>query len=130
MRWVGSSDLQIRHIGGCTVARFPREVDLGNTAGIRGTMLRLLNIGVPALIADLSGCRFCDSGGVDALLRAHLRATALKVPFLVVLPVDGPVRTICQITGIVRKIPHATSLAEGLEALQPLPGAVPRPSMN
>ncbi|MGI8332490.1 STAS domain-containing protein [Actinomadura scrupuli] len=117
MRRATPGDLQVRRTGEHAVAVFPAEVDGTNAPGIRIALLRLLGSGVPAVIVDLSACRFCDANGVEALLRAHIRATTLTIPLHVVLPEGGQVRAVCRSTGVTRTVALAADVAEAEAAI-------------
>ncbi|MFD0904968.1 STAS domain-containing protein [Actinomadura sediminis] len=103
----------------CGTLTFPAEVDLGNAAAILGQAAALLDSGVPALIIDLSDCAFCDSSGLNVVLRSQMRATELGVPMWVVLPSRGVVRRISEIAGLQRRVAIAPDLATAREALAP-----------
>lgn len=117
MRRAIPDDLQVRQTGEYAVAAFPAEVDATNAPGIRGALLRLIGGGVSAVILDLSACRFCDANGVEALMRAHIRATSLEIPLRVVLPESGQVRAVCRITGVTRTVALAADVAEAEAAI-------------
>ncbi|MQY04692.1 STAS domain-containing protein [Actinomadura macrotermitis] len=102
-----SSTTHVERTADAAVLYFPPEVDLANADDLRSGALRLLNRGVPALVMDLIGCRFCDSSGVNVILRAHIRAKALGTPLYVRLPATGLVRRICDIAGVTRLVPLA-----------------------
>lgn len=94
----------------CLVITYPAEVDPDNATKIRERLLQVLNSGVRALVLDLSRTVFCDSSGVNAILRAYVRAKAAHIPFLVVLPAHGQVRTVCEITGVSKLTEVAPSV--------------------
>ncbi|MBE1537206.1 STAS domain-containing protein [Actinomadura algeriensis] len=99
---------------------FPAEVDLGNGEAIHRQAVALLDSGVPALIIDLSDCAFCDSSGLNVILRSQVRATELGVPMWVVLPSRGIVRRISEIAGLQRRVAIAPDIATAREALAPV----------
>lgn len=110
MRTGTPADLVVEHTADCVVITMPAEIDLDNEAGIRNRLLRLLNTAIPALVLDLSGTVFCDSCGVNAILRAHIRAQAAGIPLWVVVPEHGPVRNVCDITGVTKIVEVAPSV--------------------
>ncbi|OLT30552.1 hypothetical protein BJF79_38685 [Actinomadura sp. CNU-125] len=99
---------------------FPVEVDLGNADTIDRQARALLDSGVPALIIDLSDCAFCDSNGLNVIVRSQMRATELGVPMWVVLPPRGIVRRISDVTGLQRRVAIAPDIATAREALAPV----------
>lgn len=117
MRTEAPVHLTMWQTGECLVITFPAEVDPDNATKIRDRLLQVLNRGVEALVLDLSETTFCDSSGVNAILRAYVRAKAAHIPFLVVLPDHGPVRTVCEITGVSKIAEVAASVAEARRRL-------------
>ncbi|MFG2091573.1 MULTISPECIES: STAS domain-containing protein [unclassified Spirillospora] len=87
-----------------TVLVFPDQVDIANAPALRARVLQLLNQGTRSLELDLTQCSFCDSSGVDVILRSHLRATALGAHLAIRLPPTGVVARVCQITGVTRAV--------------------------
>lgn len=106
----------------CGVLSFPAEVDLSNGDVILAQAERLLDAGTPALIIDLTGCTFCDSSGLNVILRSQTRASELGVPMWVVLPHRGVVRRVSDVAGLPRRVAIAPDVATAREAL-----AVPAP---
>ncbi|GAA2438146.1 hypothetical protein GCM10010191_61620 [Actinomadura vinacea] len=108
---------RISETTGPAVVRFPAEVDLSNGDLLLTEALRRLREGAPALVMDLGGCSFCDSSGPNAIFRAKVRADAMGVPLLVVLPRTGLVRRICDIAGVTRRVPTASDMESALAML-------------
>jgi len=96
----------------------PHEVDAANAPQIRDGLLTLLNKGSGPLIIDLSGTRFCDCAGARAIARANQRAVGLRTRVWVVLPADGPVRKIAELTGLTRRLPVVSSVTAAHEAMR------------
>jgi anti-sigma B factor antagonist len=55
--------------------------------------------GVGVVVADMSGTRFCDTSGIDALVMAHKRAQASNTGFRVAAG-PGEVRHVLEILGL------------------------------
>lgn len=106
--------------GRCAVVRFPDEVDVATAPRLRERLLILLNRGADGIIADLGATRFCDSTGLSVLLRARTRANAMGTPMGVVLPDDGPVRKVFDVTGVADLFPTAGSARRLLTELTPV----------
>ena len=104
----------------CAVVRFPPEVDAAAAPRLREHMLILLNRGAGGIIADLSGTRFCDSTGLSVLLRARTRANAMGTPIGLVLPDDGPVRKVFDVSGVGELFPRAATPQHVLGELAPV----------
>lgn len=111
--------------------RLPAEVDITNADAIREDMLSLINQGAAVLIADLSVTTFCDSAGVNALVRAYKRARASGA--VVRLVVTAPaVQRVLSLIGVDQFIVSYPTVAAALGALgdpggQGSSGGEPRP---
>jgi anti-anti-sigma factor len=68
--------LPVSWSGRVAVVRMPEELDTTIADEVREELLAVLNQGPPALVLDMTRTTFCDSSGVNALVRARLRATA------------------------------------------------------
>src|SRR3954453_10835157 len=90
----------------------PREIDLSNGPSIGQQVLVLLNAGADPLILDLSGTRFCDSQGVNLIVRAIVRARGLHSRLVLVIPEGGGPRRVLDIYGLTRFLPTAPNLDE------------------
>jgi anti-anti-sigma factor len=102
---------------GLTVGIFPAEVDVSNASAIRDRLLGLLDSGAGPLVLDLAETRFCDCAGVGAIIGVEQRAIAWRTRICLVLPPDGTVRRIAEITGLTRRLTVTTSLSSAREAL-------------
>src|ERR1700683_458404 len=63
-------------LGEAAMITLPEEIDISNSEQVREELLSLLNRGPAVLIVDMAETTFCDSACVNALVRAHKRATA------------------------------------------------------
>jgi anti-sigma B factor antagonist len=100
-------------LGGAAVITLPEEIDLSNSDQVRDELLSLLNRGPSVLIVDMAGTTFCDSAGVNALVRAHKRATANDAEIRLVVASPG-VQRVLAITGIDRLITVYPNLTDSL----------------
>ncbi|MFS2294870.1 MAG: STAS domain-containing protein [Actinomadura sp.] len=99
--------------GGATVRRtnqdatlcFPGEADVRNCDDLHALSRQLLDEGLRSLVLDLSDCHFCDSSGINVILRAYVRARKVGTLLSVRLPEQGMVRRTCSIAGVTRMIP-------------------------
>ena len=108
--------------GGVHVVVAPEEIDITNAAVLRAALLEASS-GCRSVVVDMSGTYFCDSAGLNVLVRAHDRATSDGGQLGLVM--DGAdVRRIFVITGIDRVIPIFPSRADALTGLA---AAVPEP---
>jgi anti-sigma B factor antagonist len=100
-------------IGGVTVVVTPEEIDITNAAGLRAALLEASAHGRGTLVVDMSGTQFCDSSGINVLVRAHTRVKDDDGELMLVLPANAVLRVFA-ITGIDRMIPAFSSLEEAL----------------
>ena len=84
------------------VVRLPGEIDVTNASDVLAQVTAALAPGVSVVIADLTGTRFCDSAGLRHLLLAHRQAARAGAQLRLVIPPDGPVGRITELTGINR----------------------------
>lgn len=105
--------MEFTTLGGATVQRtnqnaillFPEEADVRNCDDLHTASRRLLDEGVLSLILDLTGCHFCDSSGLNVILRTYVRAKTVGTRLSIRLPEQGMVRRTCSIAGVTRMIP-------------------------
>jgi anti-sigma B factor antagonist len=105
-------------LSGVRVVTAPEEIDITNAAGLRAALLEAA--GSRTLVVDMARTQFCDSAGLNVLVRAHKRARAEGGELLLVICAAAVLR-IFAITGIDRLIPNFPDLDQ---ALAP-PPAVP-----
>jgi anti-sigma B factor antagonist len=102
-------------LGQAAVATLPMEIDIANSDQVREDLLTVLNRGPTVLVVDMAGTTFCDSAGVNALVRAHKRAAASGVRMRLV--VSAPtVQRVLAITGVDRLIGTYPTVAAALIA--------------
>lgn len=102
-------------LGEAAVITLPEEIDISNSEQVREELLSLLNRGPAVLIVDMAETTFCDSAGVNALVRAHKRATANGAEIRLVVASLG-VQRVLAITGVDRLIPVYPSMTASLAA--------------
>lgn len=78
------------------VITLPGEIDMGNADRVSEELNAAFGPGVDVVIADMSGTRFCDTSGIQALVMAHKRAKASNTQFRVVAG-PGEVRQVLEI---------------------------------
>jgi anti-sigma B factor antagonist len=99
------------------VVTLPVEIDIANADRVRDDLLSILNRGAATLIVDMGGTTFCDSAGVNALVRAHKRATANDSDMRLVVGAPA-VRRVLDITGVDHLIDIYPSVAASLAGVQ------------
>jgi anti-anti-sigma factor len=107
-------------VGGVPVVTAPEEIDITNAAGLRAALLEAAVHGSRTLVVDMAQTQFCDSAGLNVLVRAHKRARAEGGELLLVICATAVLR-IFAVTGIDHLIPNFPNLEQ---ALAPAP-AVP-----
>lgn len=101
-------------LGRTAVISLPVEIDITNAGAVREDLLSLLNREPATLIVDMGGTTFCDSVGVNALVRAHRRATASETQIRLVATAPAVLRVLA-ITGVDRLMKVYPSVAEALD---------------
>ena len=107
-------------INGVPVVTAPAEIDI-TIAGQLRVVLHSAARMQPTIVVDMTLTRFCDSAGLNVLVRAHTQAQAEGGELRLVIRQGGPVSRIFALTGADRVIPVFGSLDE---ALAPRPGTV------
>jgi anti-sigma B factor antagonist len=103
------------------VATLPVEIDIANADQVRDNLLSVLDRGAATLIVDMGGTTFCDSAGLNALVRAHKRATANGSKMRLVVSAPA-VQRVLAITGVDHLMDIYPSVAASLSgADQPGP---------
>jgi len=112
-------------IGGVPVVNAPQEIDAASAGSFRNIVLHAASSGdAGVVVVNMTGTRFCDSSGVNALVCAHKQAVAEGGELLLVRPASAAVLRVFVINGLDRLIPHFANLNEGLEQAH---AVVPRP---
>jgi anti-anti-sigma factor len=107
---------RFRIASGVPVIATPAEIDVASAYQLHAALLQATAGGHATVVVDLAGTRFCDSAGLNLLLRAHKRARAEGGELRLVIPAGVPVLRIFTVTGLGRVIPQFDSLGEALAA--------------
>jgi anti-sigma B factor antagonist len=114
-------------VGRVAVVSLPAEIDLVNADQVREDLLSLLNRSPATLIVDMGSTTFCDSAGVNALVRAYKRARASGAGMRLVVTAPN-VQRVLAITGMDSLVDIYLSVAAALAAAgQPAQGGEPQP---
>jgi anti-sigma B factor antagonist len=100
-------------VSGVPVVTAPEEIDVTNAAWLRSVLLEAAAPGHATLVVDMSQTLFCDSAGLNVLVRAHQRAETTGGQVRLVISTTD-VRRIFTVTGIDRVIPSFPSLQQAL----------------
>ena len=114
-------------INGVPVVAAPAEIDITTAEQLQAVLVATAGAGRPAVVVDMTRTVFCDSSGLHTLLRAHKRAMADGGEVRLVVPADGAVPRIMNLTGLNCCIRCFSSLAE---AMMPTPPAAVQHSLG
>jgi anti-sigma B factor antagonist len=104
-------------LGRTAVISLPVEIDITNAGQVREDLLSVLNREPGTLIVDMGGTTFCDSAGVNALVRARRLATASEADIRLVVAAPGVLRVLA-ITGVDHLMKIYPSVAVALETIE------------
>ncbi|WP_051709114.1 STAS domain-containing protein [Streptomyces sp. NRRL S-350] len=93
---VAVDDVVLDQDGPVRVVTVSGELDHDTADGLRTALARPLEGGVRRLVVDLADLRFCDSTGLNILLRAHLDTEAAGLR----LDLAGPSATLLRLLAI------------------------------
>jgi len=106
---------QLSHVNGVPVVRAAVEVDATNAQDLRSAIVAALAAGAERLIVDMSQTEFCDSTGLNVLVRAHKRLAEAGGELLLVASEPTLLR-IFKVTGMDTMFHLFASLDEALVA--------------
>jgi anti-sigma B factor antagonist len=101
------------------VVRLPAEVDYVGAEQVSQDLVAAFADGITTVIADFTGCRFCDTAGLGAMVVAYKLATARSVAFRLVVP--SKLVRIFALTGLATVLAIYPTLTAALAAGQ-VPG--------
>src|SRR5690349_3697751 len=110
----------VEMVSGVPVVTAPEEIDITNAAGLRAALLEAAAQGGGTLVVDMAQTQFCDSAGLNLLVRAHDRAQADGGELMLVIGGSAVLR-IFAVTGIGHLIPSFPSLERALAAAPAVP---------
>jgi anti-sigma B factor antagonist len=106
----------VRRAGGAVVIVLPAEIDVTNADQVGVNLDRALDAGTEVLVVDMTATEFCDSAGVQALVRAVHRAAA-GGSGLRLAAGTHPVRRVLELTGADQVIDTYPDLAAATHGL-------------
>lgn len=121
------ANFPVEVISGVPVVAAPEEIDITNAARLRSVLLEAAAPGHATLVVDMSQTLFCDSAGLNVLVRAHQRAQAKGGQVRLVISTPD-VRRIFTLTGIDHVVPSFPDLGQALEPA--LPAAIHPPAAS
>ena len=114
-------------VSGVPVVTAPEEIDITNAARLRAALLEAAAHGSRTLVVDMAQTQFCDSAGLNVLVRAHKRAQADGGELLLVICTAAVLR-IFAVTGIDHLIPNLPNLEQALPPAPAVPDLTSPPS--
>ena len=90
-------------LGQVAVVTVPAEIDISNADNVRDDLLSVVKDGPAALVVDMSETTFCDSAGVNSLVRVYQQALAVSAAVRLVVRASA-VQRVLAITGVDRLI--------------------------
>jgi anti-sigma B factor antagonist len=100
-------------VGGRAVVTAPAQIDITVAEQLR-TALLTAERDEPTVVVDMTRTQFCDSAGLNVLVRAHKRAVAEGGELRLAVAPAGTVARVLSLTCLDRVIPCFSSLAEAL----------------
>ncbi len=101
----------LRIIGGVAVVSAPEEIDISNAAEFRSALQSAA--GHPMIVADLSSTEYCDSSGLNVLVRALRRAQEQGGELRLVAGTSAVLR-ILNVTGVGKILKVYANLEDAL----------------
>jgi anti-sigma B factor antagonist len=108
----------VEMVSGVPVVVAPDEIDISNAGLLRSALLDAGAAGDRGLVVDMSRTQFCDSSGLNVLVRAHQRAETHGGQVRLVMTGAGVLR-IFVVTGVDRVIPIFGSVEEAVAQSAP-----------
>lgn len=102
---------------GMPIVTGPAEIDISNAGELRAALLSAAS-GHPTIVVDLSRTEFCDSSGLNVLVRAMKRAQASGGELRLVVSAPSVVR-ILAVTGVDNLFRTFATLSEALTEDRP-----------
>jgi anti-sigma B factor antagonist len=87
------------------IIALPPEMDLTNASDVLELITAACAPGVPVVIADLTSTSFCDSSGLQQLIKAGHKAAANGTELRLAIAPGGAVSRIIKLTGISQYLP-------------------------
>ncbi len=100
---------------GLAVVTTPEEIDISNAGLLREALLAAVASGQPVIVVDMSGTEFCDSTGLNVLIRALGQAGDVGGELRLVMGGAG-LRRILTVTGVGGMFRVYETLGQALEA--------------
>ncbi|MBD2899558.1 STAS domain-containing protein [Spirillospora sp. NPDC000708] len=98
----GGASFDVAEHEGWTVVTVEGELDLGTAGTLDEHLSKAIGAEErPRIVVDVTRMTFCDSSGLNVLIRASKRIAALQGRFVLVRPTER-VRNVLRVTGLER----------------------------
>jgi anti-sigma B factor antagonist len=101
-------------VNGVPVVTTPAEIDTTTTDQLRAALLHAIRSRYPMVVVDMTSTHFCDSAGLQTLIKANKRTRGQGGELRLVIPAAGAVPRVISLTGIDRFVPCFASLQDAL----------------
>jgi anti-sigma B factor antagonist len=108
------SDFGVRVMDGLAVVTTPEEIDAVNAELFRAAMLTAAEAGGAAIVVDMSATEFCDSTGLNVLVRALRRSEEAGTGIRLVVRAPA-LQRILTLTGVGGLFGNYDSLEQALQ---------------
>jgi anti-sigma B factor antagonist len=100
---------------GQAVVATPEEIDISNAGLLREALMSATASGQPVIVVDMSGTEFCDSTGLNVLVRALAQAQQADAELRLVMGGTG-VQRVLTVTGVASMFRIYETLGQALDA--------------
>jgi len=100
---------------GQAVVTTPEEIDIANAGLLREALVSAIESGQPLIVVDMSGTEFCDSTGLNVLIRGLGQAQQAGAELRLVMGGAG-LHRVLTVTGVAGMFRIYETLGQALEA--------------
>jgi anti-sigma B factor antagonist len=110
------AEFAVTVVSGLPVVTAPPEIDNTHGGALRAALLSAIDGGHATVVVDMGDTAFCDTAGLNVLVRWHQRLSAEGGELRLVMR-DACLVRLFSITGIDRVIPNFATLDDALSEL-------------
>jgi anti-sigma B factor antagonist len=112
------SEFDVGVVDGLAVVTTPDEIDVANAAQFRAALLAAARRGGPVLVVDMGGTEFCDSTGLNVLVRALRQEDQIGTTMRLVVRTSA-LKRILSVSGVGSMFGCYDSLDQAVHAAEP-----------
>jgi anti-sigma B factor antagonist len=113
-----TGDFPVQVVDGFAIVTAPDEIDVANAARFRAALLTAADAGRPAIVVDMTATEFCDSTGLNVLVRALRQADQAGSEIRLVVRTTA-LQRILTVTGVDGMFGRYENLDQALAIDQP-----------